>query len=383
MSAASRPKEWVRRALVCGTLLAAAALGLPAQNAQAMPDDPYPHGPTLVVLLERLQDLYLRAEEATETYDQAESELTENRGKADRLDRQLAEERTALADARALAGQLAREQYKEGGVSPYLSLLLSGDPQDAFTQGHMLDRAVGSQAELVAQLENGEKRIAALSRAQQHALDGSLQLADQQRDAKEEIEKQLASVEQILAGLTGTQLADLQRLEEQGIDRAQEEFLRSGKLGSLSLAPSKAGNSALSFAYAQLDKPYVWGAEGPQAYDCSGLTSQAWLHAGTPIPRTSQEQWKQLPHIPLNLLRPGDLVIFFPGATHVAMYIGNGLVIQAPRPGSVVKISPIAANPILGAVRPDPGQPSMQHYVSPTAPDSAKDRTSLGGFTGS
>lgn len=121
--------------------------------------------------------------------------------------------------------------------------MLSGDPQDAFTQGHMLDRAVGSQAELVAQLENGEKRIAALSRAQQHALDGSLQLADQQRDAKEEIEKQLASVEQILAYSTGTQLADLQRLEEQGIDRAQEEFLRSGKLGSLSLAPSKAATA--------------------------------------------------------------------------------------------------------------------------------------------
>lgn len=122
----------------------------------------------------------------------------------------------------------------------------------------------------------------------------------------------------------------------------------------------------------------MWGAEGPKAYDCSGLTSRAWEHAGTTIPRTSQEQWKQLPHVPLNLLRPGDLVVYFPGATHVAMYIGNGMVIQAPRPGGVVKISPIAANPVLGAVRPDADDPSMKHYVSPVAPKSAHDPTPLG-----
>src|SRR5262249_30781153 len=137
-----------------------------------------------------------------------------------------------------------------------------------------------------AQLENGEKRIAALSRAQQHALDGSEQLEHKQREARDEIERQLSDVERILAGLTGTQIADLQRLEQQGIDQAQAAFLRSGKLGSLSLAPSLAGNKAVTFAYGQIGKPYVWGAEGPKAYDCSGLTSQAWQFAGTAIPRT-------------------------------------------------------------------------------------------------
>jgi cell wall-associated NlpC family hydrolase len=80
------------------------------------------------------------------------------------------------------------------------------------------------------------------------------------------------------------------------------------------------------------------------------------------IPRTSEEQWKELAHVPLNTLRPGDLVVYFPRATHVALYIGDGLVIQAPRPGGVVKISPIAANPILGAVRPDPRQASLDGY---------------------
>jgi cell wall-associated NlpC family hydrolase len=104
---------------------------------------------------------------------------------------------------------------------------------------------------------------------------------------------------------------------------------------------------------AQLGKPYQWGAAGPAAYDCSGLTSQAWGHAGTPIPRTSQEQWARLKKVPLNDVRPGDLVVYFPEATHVAMYVGDGKVVEAPRPGEKVEVSPLASHPVLGAVRPD------------------------------
>ena len=97
------------------------------------------------------------------------------------------------------------------------------------------------------------------------------------------------------------------------------------------------------------------GRAGAGAYDCSGLTSQAWGQAGTPVPRTSEEQWARLKRIPLKELRPGDLVIYFPEATHVAMYLGQGMVVQAPRTGEKVKVSPLASNPVLGAVRPDPG----------------------------
>ncbi|MEU2516996.1 C40 family peptidase [Streptomyces syringium] len=72
------------------------------------------------------------------------------------------------------------------------------------------------------------------------------------------------------------------------------------------------------------------------------------------IPRTSQEQWKRLTRIPLDALRPGDLIIYYQEATHVAIYAGDGQVIHAPRPGAFVKLSPIAFGPVLGAVRPDP-----------------------------
>jgi cell wall-associated NlpC family hydrolase len=132
-------------------------------------------------------------------------------------------------------------------------------------------------------------------------------------------------------------------------------------------APSEEGERAVRYAVGQLGKPYEWGAEGPKSYDCSGLTSRAWEKAGRAIPRTSQEQWAELPHVPLTELRPGDLVVYFPEATHVALYAGNGLVVQAPRPGTGIKISPIAANPILGAVRPDPKSTPLADYAPPAA----------------
>ncbi|TGB17936.1 peptidoglycan endopeptidase [Streptomyces palmae] len=129
--------------------------------------------------------------------------------------------------------------------------------------------------------------------------------------------------------------------------------------------PSAEGDKALRFALQQIGKPYAWGAEGPDSFDCSGLTAGAWAYAGRPIPRTSQQQWRDLPHVPLDQLRPGDLVVYYADASHVALYAGEDTVVEALRPGTTVRMSPLAANPVLGAVRPDPGSPPLEGYVPP------------------
>ena len=197
--------------------------------------------------------------------------------------------------------------------------------------------------------------------------------------ARDTVQTQLKEVEELLASLSTDQLAELARAEQAGMAQAQRKFLASGALsGSAAAAPSRRGNAALDYAVRQIGKPYEWGAEGPKSYDCSGLTSEAWAAAGRPIPRTSQEQWAELPHVPLRNLRPGDLIIYFPKATHVAMYLGDGMVIQAPRPGSKVKVSPIAANPLLGAVRPDPGDNAMRGYRPPKLPQGAREGSDAG-----
>ncbi|HEY9294159.1 MAG TPA: SH3 domain-containing protein [Microlunatus sp.] len=116
---------------------------------------------------------------------------------------------------------------------------------------------------------------------------------------------------------------------------------------------SSKGKTALSYAKAQLGKPYVFGAEGPSSFDCSGLTLRAWQAAGVNLPRTSQQQFTASPRVSMSNLRVGDLVFFYgPSPSHVGVYAGNGKVINAPRPGKVVEYTPISYMPVAGATRP-------------------------------
>ncbi|HEY5836781.1 C40 family peptidase [Streptomyces sp.] len=375
-------RGWLRSAVVCGVLLGSAALSLPAaQRAGAQPYDPLPAAPIpLSDLLAQLQTLYRQTESASESYNQATVIAAQTRAKAARIDGQLAQQRMALAASRDEAGLMARLMYQDGGVSPYLSMLAGRSPQDFFGQRHVLARAAGHQNDVLRRLADGEARLKDLNAQAQRTLDRAQHAQSVQAARKTAVETHLRQVEAVLAGLTGVQIAELQALEEKGVNKAQRDLLDSKALGSdpALRAPSKAGDRAIAYAFLQLGKPYVWGAEGPGAFDCSGLTSQAWAHAGVTIPRTSQEQWARLPHVPLALLRPGDLVVYFPGATHVALYIGDGLVIQAPRPGSYVKVSPLAVNPILGAVRPDPGDRPLPRYTPRPVPPQAKKPTPIG-----
>ncbi|KOG38192.1 C40 family peptidase [Streptomyces resistomycificus] len=331
----------------------AAATVLAPLPAAAVPEPPEPGQRSVAALLTDLQRLYREAERATEKYNATEEELKKRRAEVRRLDAELSRARLSLHDSRGAAGRLARQQYQDStDFSPYVRLLLARDPQHALDQGHLIGQLARERAETVGRLTGSEKKADGLARAARKALDRQLTVAARQKKERDAVREHLKDVEELLASLTAEQLTALAELERQGVDRAQDELVTSGALSS-HRQPSPEGELALRYAERQLGKPYEWGAEGPTSYDCSGLTSEAWEHAGTPIPRTSQEQWARLPRIELDELRPGDLVIYFPEATHVAMYQGEGKVVQAPRTGEKVKVSPIASYPILGAVRPD------------------------------
>ncbi len=100
--------------------------------------------------------------------------------------------------------------------------------------------------------------------------------------------QRLADVEKLLTALTPDQLTALADFEKTDVDKAQQKLVTSGALGDDNREPSRAGDRALRYAVQQIGKPYEWGAEGPKTYDCSGLTSQAWAHAGTPIPERAR-----------------------------------------------------------------------------------------------
>ncbi|MEU8970358.1 NlpC/P60 family protein [Streptomyces monashensis] len=337
--------------LACTMTVATQAVLVPAPAA-AQPAAPAPPR-SVAQLLTDLQQLYRQTEQAAETYDATAEQLTRQRAEVSRLDGELARARLDLQDSRSDAGRLARQQYQNtGGLGPFARLLLATDPEQALDEGHVLGRLARERARQVSRLTGAEQRRDALARAARTALDTRLTLADRQRAQRDAVRAKLADVERLLAGLTPQQLAAVTTLEQQDVTRAQQKLATAGALPT-ARAASPAGQRAVRYAMAQLGKPYAWGTQGPGSYDCSGLTSQAWQHAGTPIPRTSQEQWKRLTRVPLTGLRPGDLVIYFPEATHVALYVGDGKVVQAPRPGAHVTVSPLASYPVLGAVRPD------------------------------
>ncbi|MEU9156204.1 NlpC/P60 family protein [Streptomyces sp. NPDC048417] len=355
--------------LACTAAVAAQAVLVPEPALAA----PGPERP-VAELLTDLQGLYRQTEQATETYNATEERLRRQRAEVDRLDDELAESRLSLHSSRAEAGRLARQQYQSAtGLSPYLRLLLARDPQHALDEGHVIGQLARERAHTVGRLVDDEERQTDLARKARKALDTRLALAEGQRKQRDEVQGRLSEVERVLASLTPAQLTALADLERNNTADAQRKLTASGALSATTPPPSQEGDRAVRYAVRQLGKPYQWGAQGPTSYDCSGLTSQAWDHAGNPIPRTSQQQWADLPHVPLNRLRPGDLVVYFPEATHVALYLGDGRVVQAPRPGAKIKVSPIAANPILGAVRPDPKARPLAHYTAPTLPKTATD----------
>ncbi|CAM5649628.1 Putative endopeptidase OS=Streptomyces lavendulae subsp. lavendulae OX=58340 GN=SLAV_17740 PE=3 SV=1 [Streptomyces lavendulae subsp. lavendulae] len=174
-----------------------------------------------------------------------------------------------------------------------------------------------------------------------------------QEAAKKQIEDKIKAAEALESRLAAEEKARLIQLEQEAQYKAQTAWLSSGAMKDVKGAATDAGKRAVQFATAQMGKPYEWGAEGPGSFDCSGLTSQAWLAAGRPIPRTSQEQLRLLPKVALKDMRPGDLIIYFDDASHVGMYVGDGAMVHAPRPGRNITMAGAGSMPIKAVVRPD------------------------------
>ena len=325
-------------------------------------------------ILDHLHSSYQQAEVETQKYDSLAEQLTQAQSDDTALLVQVQNAQSQVNDGMTIAGEIAEAQYRNGGLSQLGELLLTNDPEQALHTEQLLRMAATSQAKFLAQLQNDQSNLATAKYAADVAEAQASTLLTAEAAQRKVINDQLTAVEKQVASLTGAQQQELSLLEQKDANAAQVALLASGILGKDNGTPSAAGAEAIAFAFAQLGSPYVWGGIGPYAagFDCSGLTSQAWLAAGVAIPRTSEEQWADLPHVALNALRPGDLIIYFSGASHVAMYIGNGMVIEAPHPGAFVDVEPMAVDPILGAVRPDGSDSSLGSYTPPPIPPSAE-----------
>ncbi|UFR03208.1 NlpC/P60 family protein [Streptomyces sp. Go40/10] len=326
---------------------------VPGPTAAPGPTTTPAPGKDLEEVRRRLDALYHDAAVATDAYNAAEEKAEKQSAEIVALAKKIVEGQRRLEKLKDQAGAAARDQYRTGGLSATAQFLLSDDP------GQFLDGAgrvlQGQQAakKLMADKARTQKEL------REYAQDASARWKKLEEGrkakaaAKKKIEQQIDAAEKLQSRLEKKEKERLARLEQEAADKAQTAWLDTGVLKDVHGKASAQGEKAVKYATLQLGKPYVWGAEGPDSFDCSGLTSQAWASAGHPVPRTSQEQWRQLKHVDVKDMRPGDLIIYFDDASHVAMYIGDGAIIHAPRPGRTVTIAGAGSMPILGVVRPD------------------------------
>ncbi|MGW2469324.1 NlpC/P60 family protein [Streptomyces bauhiniae] len=307
----------------------------------------------------RLDGLYHDAAVATDAYNAAEEKTRKQSVQLARLEKRTDAAREKLAELKDQAGAAARAQYRDSGMPPMARFLLSDNPEHFADGAGTLLNGARATKKLIAETDRVEREL------QRDTDDAAARWKKLERDRKDKADAQktikarIKDAEKLESQLEKKEKERLAELERQAARKAQTAWLDTGVLkkeadaAKSTAVATSAGAKAVAFATAQLGKPYVWGAEGPDSFDCSGLTSQAWADAGTPIPRTSQEQWKQLRHVDVTEMRPGDLVIYFADATHVGMYVGDGKIIHAPRPGRTVTVAGAGTMPILGVVRPD------------------------------
>ncbi|MFI5806565.1 NlpC/P60 family protein [Streptomyces sp. NPDC051561] len=345
-------------ALVC----ALSVLVLPGQ-ASAEPLPPAPPGSgsgpvgdadkSLDQVRREINDLYRKAAVATDAYNLAEDQAQSQSGEIVKLARAIVAGEQRIEKLKDRLGAQARAQYRTGGMPASAHLMLSGNP-DMFLKGAgQLKQGQQAVKRMLGEMTRTQEDL----RTYSQDASGQWQKLEANRKRKEkaqkEIKKQIDAAEKLETRLESKERERLLELERDEQYRSQTAWLNSGALkGGKGGAATSQGQRAISYATGKIGRPYVWGAEGPDAFDCSGLTQQAWSAAGRPIPRTSQEQWRLLPKVSVSQMRPGDLIVYFSDASHIGMYIGDGAIVHAPRPGRNVTIAGAGSMPILGVVRP-------------------------------
>jgi peptidoglycan DL-endopeptidase CwlO len=347
-----------KRGVLGVTTAALASVSLLSQSAQAAPDD---GKPSISEVKKKVDKLYQQAETSTQKYNEAKEKTDAQRKKADRSLDEAAERTAKLNDARRTLGNYATAQYRTGGMSETATLLLTEDPQQFFQQSHMLDRMTGRQKEAVTDFE--KQRKAAQSK-REHATDELASLAASQKALKknkQEVQDKLAEARKLLSKLTAEEKARLAKIEKRKQEAARkaaeraEEARRKAEKGDGSQSGGSQSTQVakvLAYAKAQLGKPYVWGATGPNSFDCSGLTQGAWKAAGISLPRTTWDQVKVGTKVAKSEMKPGDLVFFYDDISHVGIYVGGGQMIHAPKPGADVTYEDVSYMPYHSAVRP-------------------------------
>jgi cell wall-associated NlpC family hydrolase len=306
----------------------------------SLPSSPAQAEPSIDEVQTRVDRLYHQAEQAQERYHDAKVELDELRKDVGSLQADQDRQDERLTTVREQVQDSIVSQYEGTSLSAVGQAVVSEDPSQFLSQLTTIAAYNDIQSQLFADYSTELK-----------ALDIRSAATDDRRARMAALEKQLAKEQAAVQDKLAEAKDQLDTLKDE--ERAELLASRSGDVRVPSNVPA-SGRAAIAVraALAQVGDAYVYGASGPDAYDCSGLTSMAWAQAGVGLPRSSSAQFGAGPHISSSALQPGDLVFYYSPISHVAMYIGNGLIVHAANPGAGVLVAGLFSMPYSGAVRP-------------------------------
>ena len=325
----------------------------------------------------RLDELNRTSEAAAERYNKARIDFAAAQQRAVIAGRALATARERLTVSEHAVGSFAAQTYKTGGITS-LPVFVDGEgPGDFLDRMTTLDAISRSQAEALSGLAAAQHQQAVAQASATAALAVQRHTMAVAEREKETVQRNAAQAQSILRDLRVKQAAIIRAARAAAARRAAQaraaELARQQQLAAAaaaafanqSLTPAAVTSArshytgdavqiAIQVAKEQLGKPYVWGAAGPDAFDCSGLTMYAYGKAGIALPHYTGSQWNEGRHVSESELQPGDLIFFEANLGHMGLYLGGGQFIHAPHTGDVVRIASLSGwyqQEYAGAVR--------------------------------
>jgi peptidoglycan DL-endopeptidase CwlO len=290
--------------------------------------------PSLGALVAEAKQLSNQVDSLSQQYDGLQIQIANAKTQERLAKLAAARAQKAMAGSQLAVSQLAAMGYMNQGYDPTLQMLTSGDPSLFLNQASTV-LEINNQAGM--RLTNLQKMQIASQRAQATALE------------------EIATVNQ-LQGQINSKVKAIQSkldiLNSSAMAQAMAIFDQTGSYPNVVLPlATNVGTTALRAALTQRGKPYVWGAAGPDAYDCSGLVVWAFAQEGISLPHYTGSLWNSGMHVSRDQLEPGDLVFFFADISHVGIYLGNGLMVDAPSAGQDVQVQAVFWDAYVGAVR--------------------------------
>ncbi len=327
----------------------------------------------------KVEALEHQAEAAAERWNDARIAVADAQRELDKLNDLVAQREEQLAAVQKTVGAIAATTYQAGGLDSSLQLLLADHPDQFLAQASSLDNVARGQGDVMVQavaakqqltndkLAAEQKKVAldeakGAADAEKSAADGKLAEATALLNTlKAEERARLAAEEQRRADAAAAAAAAAVAAERATQTAAPTRSTPTRSSSSSSSAPSTPAPApaasgkasvAVAAAMSRVGMRYVYGATGPSAFDCSGLTSWAWAKAGKSLPHSSKAQYSSGRKISKSQLQPGDLVFYYSPISHVGMYIGGGKIVHAANPRTGVNIAGLNSMPYTGAVRP-------------------------------